>query len=100
VAFVVVFSRETIKDLEDIDIDKGYKWTLPIKIGGSWARGISSVLLVICSIIIAILPNTLFGVPFILISAFCLLFNRSLKASKLTLDLGIVMALVSMLLLD
>jgi len=43
--FFIIFAREVIKDIQDIEIDSNYKWTLPKKLGPEKSYGMISILL-------------------------------------------------------
>jgi 4-hydroxybenzoate polyprenyltransferase len=96
VVVLTILGREIIKDIEDVGIDKGYKWTLPVMIGPSKAGFVASALIVISGILltqinIVLLPSILLGV--------CSIFwiNQNTRLSKMILDTGIVLNLICLL---
>ena len=63
---LILFGRETLHDIADMAVDKGYKKTTPIVLGDRFARIASTISLIIgCVLAITITPLTLIGSVFI-----------------------------------
>lgn len=81
---MVIFAREILKDLDDLSVDRGYKWTLPLKIGVDRSYTLVAALCLGSVVIAAMISaSTLVGAPLIGASLLC---DR--KRAKLLLDLG------------
>jgi len=98
---LIIFSREIIKDLDDMHIDKGYKRTLPLAIGGQNAATVAVGILAMSSFALLALPHLFFiGIPFLLASAICLLMKMGHAIAKIILDAGMGTTLVFILLVN
>lgn len=95
---LLVFSREMIKDLEDLHIDGDYKWTLPLILGEFYSRWVISVVLVVMLFIVTFSLFVFIGIPLFLLAIILLLNGVNLKKVKLFLDLGAAATLISILL--
>ncbi len=89
---LIVFGRELTKDIEDMGIDRGYKWTIPLALGGEIAMPLS-VLITASGFLLAgiwfhvvayILPVAAFGL---------LRYSKMEKTGKMRLSIDIAMAL-------
>jgi len=95
---LLIFGREIIKDLDDLDYDKGYKWTLPIYVGSIRAKAIAGVFVLLASVLSVTLSlNTILGAIPIIVSVVYLLTDSDHKAAKKLIDIGVLLTLVSLL---
>ncbi|MBW6441306.1 UbiA family prenyltransferase [Patescibacteria group bacterium] len=94
-----IWGRETLKDIDDMRIDFGYKWTFPVFLGAKKARMIV-VFMDITAVILmlAVSSNTLIGIPFLIASIAMMFMTKSHKLTKRVGDLGIAIVLFSLLL--
>ena len=93
---VVIFGREIIKDLEDVSVDKGYKWTLPQIIGNHWCEIIAGISLAVSFILMILLCSyVIIWLPFPMLSAFLLVFEHKHKLSKKFADVGMALAIAT-----
>lgn len=98
---LLIFGREILKDLDDINHDGGYKWTIPLSIGAKQAKIIAGIFILssaVASIVLS--PKTIPGVILLIISSVYLLTNRSHKTAKTFIDFGVLLILISLLILD
>jgi len=51
----VIFAREIIKDYEDVDADRGHKWSLPLMIG-PWATAVVAGGLMTAAVVLHLVP--------------------------------------------
>jgi len=84
-AFIINVSREVIKDIEDYEADKGFKLTLPQKIGKKGSALIASVFLVGNLFVVYILLSIYFtGIIFLFsMPIMMVLFNKVIKIVKI-----------------
>lgn len=103
--FCGIYAREILKDFDDQEIDAGYKWTLP-QIGPRAAtRVILSLFCAATGLLLWLAASTFRSpLPFIvLLPAILLLCRnghtpRTVKTVKLTMDIGMAILLVALLL--
>lgn len=94
-AFLLIFGREILKDLDDFGHDSGYKWTLPHAIGTKRAKVVSGLfLLVVSAVVLGISPWVLAGIPFLFVSVIILFMDKGHKLAKITVDIAMVVILV------
>ena len=63
---LIIFGRETLHDIADIEADKNYKKTIPIIMGDKFARVVATIALIIgCGLLFTISPITIIGSTFI-----------------------------------
>lgn len=97
---LLIFGREILKDLDDMDYDKGYKWTLPVSIGSRQSKTIAGIFVLLASAISVVLSlKTILGVMPLVASAIYLLTDGSHKTAKVMIDIGILLTIVSLLIL-
>ncbi|MBI2096695.1 MAG: UbiA family prenyltransferase [Candidatus Sungbacteria bacterium] len=93
----VVFGREIIKDLDDLRIDGGYKWTIPLVMGERRAKLVAVATVAMGSVIaLGITAVTLPGVVLALVGAFFLLRHNERQTAKYCIDLGMAFAIVAL----
>jgi len=94
---IFIFGREILKDLDDHSIDRGYKWTFPVKIGVRISR-VLVVQLWLTSIMIGALinPLSLAGIPLLIAADFYLLVKGDHFKTKMLLDLGAAAATIAL----
>lgn len=96
-AAFVVFGREIIKDLDDLHIDGGYKWTIPLVMGERRARHVAVAAIAVGSVIaLSITAVMLPGVVLALVGAFFLLCHNKRQTAKHCIDLGMALAIVAL----
>lgn len=99
-AILIIFGREITKDIDDKSIDSGYKRTLPLLIGNKWTK-IIAVLMTMTGLIVAtqisttIIPVTL---P-ILIGVALLLYNVRPMITRIFIDTGMTLTLLTIIFL-
>lgn len=90
----VIFAREIMKDLDDKEIDKGYKWTIPLKFGERNSRILATIaILISLSIATMIMPMIILAAPFVFIAIVKLFHNAGTHIDKKYLDLSIAITL-------
>ncbi len=91
---LIIFSREMVKDIEDMAIDHGYKWTLALHFNDRFYKWfLVGIFLMIGVIVISVYLQTIVIVIFFLPALFFSLFKRPPQAIKSAIDLGIVASL-------
>lgn len=97
-AFWVIFAREITRDIEDMRIDPGYKWTLPVAYGEARAVSLASGALLLG--VAMIVQVSLWCVPGTIIAACGIhsLRQRNTLQSRLYVDAGMAMVLCTLLL--
>jgi len=96
VTFVLILSREVIKDIDDVMIDRGYKKTLPILVGVFKARIIASLLIVGSGLIAWMVFNLWIELPLLLCVILYLVTYSDPETTKQWLDFGILAALIQL----
>ncbi len=97
---LIIFGRETLHDIADTDVDKGYKKTLPLYIGNKSTRIISLIALIIgCCFAVIISPISLIGSVFILWGLTKVMKDESLKWVRNRIDFGLIILSLSLLLM-
>jgi 4-hydroxybenzoate polyprenyltransferase len=95
---LLIFGREILKDLDDMNCDKGYKWTLPVSIGSKQAKVIAGVFILTASVAsLALSLKTFLGVTLLITSAICLMTDKSHKTAKKLIDISVLLTLASLL---
>ncbi|TSC76432.1 MAG: hypothetical protein G01um101431_565 [Parcubacteria group bacterium Gr01-1014_31] len=94
---LVVFGREVTKDLDDENIDRGYKWTIPLAWGNRWAKITAAIALTVGLVVLffvssAVLP----GILFAMIGVILLICGASPRGSRAYLDLGMALAILTL----
>ena len=103
-AFLATLAREIVKDVEDMDADRGHRQTLPMSIGPTRSIGLASMAASV-AIIISPFPLWLYGfgatyfiliflVDFIFVYACLKAYSSPRTASKL-LKIGMLLALLA-----
>lgn len=99
-AFFVVFGREILKDIEDMGIDRGYKWTFPIAIGRFWS-GIIAIATIGVGLVFAARASLLtipgIGVALLQIIVLSRAGEYKPKISRSTLDIGLAIIMFSLI---
>jgi 4-hydroxybenzoate polyprenyltransferase len=86
---VTIFAREIVKDLEDVDVDYGYKWTLPLKVGRSFSEGLVIACISLGWLFLsAISLRVLIGLPMMLLTIYILSKRKEHSKSKMLLDIS------------
>lgn len=94
-ATLIVLGREITKDIEDAEIDLGYKWTIPISIGGRNARLVSLVTVsAALMMVVGISPQALYGTPFVVLFGVELMRKDSPVAARRHLDALLLLATI------
>lgn len=92
---MTIFGREIIKDLQDVNVDSGYKWTLPLKLGVGYSKILASVSIVAGLLIMATLSlKVILALPFTLFATYLLISKSRYQGSKRLADAGMVTALL------
>lgn len=95
---LLIFGREILKDVDDVEYDSGYKWTLPVAIGSKQAKVIAGAFIPTASATSLVLSlRTSLGVTLLIISAIYLMTNRNHKTAKKLVDAGVLLSLMSLL---
>ena len=98
---ITICSREILKDIEDVAIDPGYKATMPVLWGTSRSVRIAGWMLLVGGIILTpfVWTSVLLVMPIsMVISSACIFFTQQPeKIGKLTIDLGTLALLVTLL---
>lgn len=98
IAVFAIFAREIVKDLEDKEIDSGYKATLPLAIGDLNSRFLAGFLLIVVSWLVFFeFPKGTASILLIFI-ALGFLIGKNEKVAKILLDLAILIFLCLLLL--
>lgn len=99
-AFFVVFGREILKDIEDMRIDRGYKWTFPIAIGRFWS-GIIAIVAIGVGLVFAARTSLLtipgIGVALLQIIVLSRAGEYKPKISRSTLDIGLAIIMFALI---
>lgn len=94
---LLIFGREILKDVDDMNYDKDYKWTLPVFVGSRHAKIIAGIFVLSASVIsIALSLKIILGITPLIISVAYLLTDRGHKTAKTMIDIGILLTLASM----
>lgn len=104
---VLIFAREIIKDYEDIEADRGCKWTLPLVVGSGAAMGVAATALMAAAVLLRLVSATAVAgltqatvaVVACWIAADVALKGQRVNLSqpKLILDIGIAIYLLSVI---
>ena len=97
-ATLVVFAREITKDLDDKQIDVGYKWTIPLAFGERRSRILAAVVIVIglvaaAKVSLAILPAASLAV----IASIALVRDMKPSTSRKYLDAGMALVILTLI---
>ncbi len=96
--FLLVFGREVIKDIYDMKIDGGYKWTLPLAVGEKSSRILVAALYFAAFLpAIRITPYVFIVTPLFIITAVFSLSGKSSKLTKTAGDISLVIGLLTIL---
>ena len=96
---LVIFGREITKDIDDKEIDGGYKWTIPLMLGEQRSR-IMAAVAIVASLAVAVAKVSLMVLPgacLALLAAVALVRGKDPSTSRQYLDLG--MAFVTLTLI-
>ncbi len=94
----LIFGREVLKDLDDYPHDDGYKWTLPLALGRRLAKIYAGAIVFLVPLLaLGISTKTLVGMPFLAISASCLIFDRGHFSAKVLLDIGMAIIIATLI---
>ncbi|MCM2339066.1 MAG: UbiA family prenyltransferase [Burkholderiales bacterium] len=94
----IVFAREIIKDLDDEQIDNGYKWTIPLAFGEQRARILTAIIIIVWFVLVVkISLMLLLVIPFVVIVLVALICGA--KPLMVKRYLNMVMVLVIFLLI-
>lgn len=98
---IVIFAREILKDIEDMHIDSGYKWSVPVTWGDAFARKIAGLLLGLsCIFLVGLsvsLAVTLVSIGLLILASVVTIRGISPGRCKALVDLGILAFLVPIL---
>ena len=95
---LLVFGREVIKDIDDMQIDEGYKWTLPVKIGERLSRFVVAVLYSgAFLLVVGITPYVLATTPIFAATVVYSVYGKSSKSTKSLGDVSLVIGLLIIL---
>lgn len=95
---LIIFGREITKDIDDINIDKGYKWTVPIAIGTKTARLISCFVIMLgLGIFARAVSIAFFGSLIAFWSVIWLLFSTNTRIARALLDTGLGVVVLSLI---
>lgn len=97
-ATLVVFAREITKDLDDNQIDGGYKWTIPLAFGEQHSRILAAVVVVAglvaaAKVSLLILPAASLAV----IAAIGLVRDARPSTSRKYLDMGMALVILTLI---
>lgn len=94
-----IWGRETLKDMDDVDIDNGYKWTFPVNLGVKKSMRIVVLMYTVALILMLFVSwKALLGIPFLVASVMMMMMaNKNHKLTKRIGDLGIAVILISLL---
>ena len=93
----VIFGREVIKDLDDIHIDGGYKWTIPLAAGERKAKSIAAAAIAAgAGIALSVTTTVLPGTALALVGGFFLLHHNERQTAKYCIDLGMALAIIAL----
>jgi len=97
-ATLVVFAREITKDMDDKQIDGGYKWTIPLAFGEQRSRILAAVVIVAglvaaAKVSLAILPAASLAV----IAAVALVRGMKPSTSRKYLDAGMALVILTLI---
>jgi 4-hydroxybenzoate polyprenyltransferase len=97
----IMFAREILKDMEDIKIDEGYKWTLPVTFGAKSALVIAEILLGVGAVgILFISSYTIPSVIFLGVATLYLRHGiRHIASAKMFVDGGVTAILAALFVL-
>ena len=97
---LAIFGREITKDIDDLLIDGGYKWTIPLAVGSTRTRIIAA--LAIMAACVVWLRVSFAEVPAMLVAmvgASILVRGSQPKTARAIIDVGIVLALLTIIVL-
>jgi 4-hydroxybenzoate polyprenyltransferase len=93
-----IWGRETLKDIDDVDIDSGYKWTFPVNLGIKKSMRIVMLMYTVALFLMLFVScKALFGIPLLLASVIMMIMEKNHKLTKRIGDLGIALILISLL---
>ncbi len=95
---LIMFGRETLHDIADIEVDRGYKKTVPIVFGDKFARTISTITLLIgCGILISISAASVVGTIFVAWGLSKVYKETRLITSRKKIDFGFLLLCIGLL---
>lgn len=97
-ATLIVFAREITKDLDDKQIDGGYKWTIPLAFGEQHSRILAAVVIVAglaaaAKVSLVILPATSLAI----IASIMLVRGVKPSTSRKYLDAGMALVILTLI---
>jgi len=95
---LLIASREIIKDIDDCEVDKGNKWTVPLAIGIKRSKIITGFFIclgLIATVEISLI--TLISSPVLVFLVFCLFTGKSRKLMKNSIDVGVMVVFITLL---
>lgn len=95
---LVIFAREVAKDIDDEGIDRGYKWTIPLALGGRRSRALAAAAIVLGSAVaakvsLAVLP----GAAIMVAAAVALARGAKPHTVRRCLDAGMALAILALI---
>lgn len=95
---LIIFGREIAKDLDDHQIDGGYKWTIPLAIGNKRAKVIAVVAIVAglaaaVRVSVAVLP----AIILVVVGVVLLVRGARPIVARICLDVGVALAILTVL---
>lgn len=95
---LIVSGREIMTDIRDVEIDRGYKATLPILLGIPKAKFLACTLIIVGSIVATCSFSVIWTAPLIVLFGVILfVFCVNIKISKSIIDVGIIGVFFSIL---
>ena len=90
-----IYAREVVKDLDDVEIDRGYKWTLPVVLGIGKSKVISLAIFTLAFFVATLIePSVMYLLPFLALIAYLLLIRKHHYLAKLAVDVLTAIALL------
>jgi 4-hydroxybenzoate polyprenyltransferase len=91
----IIFGRELIKDLEDVNVDHDYKWTLPLRVGTNFSERLAAACILVGWIFLSIISIKVFmALPLMLFAIYILIKRKEYSKSKKLLDINLAMGIL------
>lgn len=96
-AALLIFGREILKDLEDQQVDGGYKWTIPLAFGAKSASWLAVASVAVgCAVIATVSHLTFAGIAAVAVGIVVFCRNHSPTVTMKWLDAGAALVLGSL----
>ncbi len=97
-AAFTIFGREITKDIDDVSIDPGYKWTIPLAVGVKYSRAVAAIAITLGLVLAvklswAALPGAFVAV----LGAIIVVRGVNLLTARRCLDVGMAAILFSLI---